>query len=831
MRNLVFALRTLSKSPIVSIVAILSLALGIGANTAIFSLFEQSLLRNLPVHNPPELVNLTANGPRSGSNSTNNAGNQQSIFSYAMYRDLEKNQTVFTGIAAHRSFGANLAYQGQTTSGSGMFVSGSYFPILGIKPAVGRLLNFDDDKVPGSHRLAVLSHRYWKEKFNASPEVIGTAMVVNGVLMTIIGVGPEGFQGTTLGSPTSVFVPISMREALTPGWKGLADRRSYWVYLFARLKSGTTMEKAQSSMQATYIGIIRDTELVLQKGMSERTRKQFVEQQMTLTDGARGQSGFLTAGQTPMVLLFAIAGFVLLIACANIANLLLARSANRAKEFSIRLSLGASRSQLIVQLLCEALVLALFAGIAGILVSYATGQVILGFLPTGADLIFNSGIRPITVVFSMVVSIIAGFLFGLFPATHATKIDLSAAMKDQAGNVSSTASASRFRRSLVTAQIALSLLLLISAGMFLKSLTKILQVDLGMRTENVIAFGLSPDLNQYSPERSRAFFEQLEAKVAAIPGVQAASVSLVGMIAGNNWGSSVSVDGFEVGPDTDTHSMYNEVGAGFFRMMNVPMVKGREFTASDAPSAPKVAVVNEAFEKKFGNGKSLLGRRMQQGGGGKNDIEIVGVVKNVKYSEVKDEIPPVFYTPYRQDPRFGSSAFYIACALPADQILPSVRRAVAELDPNLPLEDVKTLDAQIKENIGIDRMISTLAAAFASLATLLAAVGLYGVLAFTVARRTREIGIRLAIGADSSTVRNMILKEVVWMLAIGVLLGLPAAIALMRYAESLLFEIKSGDLWVLSCSIFVVCAVSLLAGFLPARRAMQVTPMEALRYE
>ncbi|MCX6611723.1 MAG: ABC transporter permease [Acidobacteria bacterium] len=377
MRNFQFALRTLAKSPVVSIVAILSLALGIGANTAIFSLFEQTLLRKLPATAPEELVNISANGPRSGSNSTNNAGNQQSIFSYPMFRDLEKSQTVFTGIAAHRSFGANLAYQGQTSSTSGMFVSGSYFPILGLKPTIGRLFTVEDDKNPGAHPVTVLAHSYWKEKFNENPDVVGKSMVINGAVMTIIGVGPSGFQGTTLGSPAAIFVPISMREALTPGWKGLAERKSYWVYLFARLKPELKIEQAQSSIHGTYIAIIRDVELQLQKGMSERTRKQFLEQQMKLSPGEKGQSGFLNTGRAPMVILTCIAAFVLLIACANIANLLLARSANRAKEFSIRLSLGASRAQVMAQLLIESLVLALLAGIAGVFVAYATGMAIL----------------------------------------------------------------------------------------------------------------------------------------------------------------------------------------------------------------------------------------------------------------------------------------------------------------------------------------------------------------------------------------------------------------------------------------------------------------------
>ena len=831
MRNIRFAIRGLAKTPVVSIVAILSLALGIGANTAIFSLFEQTMLRNLPVAAPMELVNLTANGPRSGSNSTSNEGGTESIFSYPMFRDLERAQTVFTGIAAHRNFGANLAYRGLTTSGRGMYVSGSYFPVLGLKPALGRLLGPEDDKIPGAHRLVVLTHAFWKEKFNSSEDVLGQTVLVNGVLLTVVGVGPEGFNGTTVGSRSQVFVPISMREALTPGWKDLAERKSYWAYLFARLKPGMSVEQAQAAIQGAYIGVIREVELPLQKGMSERSRKLFTGQQMTLTAGNRGQSDILKTGIVPMVLLFAIAGFVLLIACANIANLLLARSANRAKEFSIRLSLGARRGQVMGQLMVESLVLALLAGVAGVFVAYGTGMVILSLLPAGSDQMFEPGVRLDMIAFSLGISIVAGFLFGLFPAVHATKMDLSEAMKDQAGNVSSTGAASRFRRTLVTAQIALSLLLLVSAGMFLKSLVNVMRVDLGLRTRQVIGFGLSPELNQYSPQRSRALFEQLEAKAAAIPGVEGAGLSMVPLIAGSNWGRNVNIDGFEAGPDTDTHTSYNEIGAGFLKMMDVAMVRGREFTIADSLSAPKVSVVNESFERKFGNGKSVLGKRMQMGSGGKNEIEIVGVVKDVKYSEVKAAIPPVTYLPYRQNKSLGAASFYVTTAVPVEQVLPALRRVVAELDANLPMEDVRTLEAQVKDNISLDRLISTLAAAFAVLATLLAAVGLYGVLAFTVQRRTREIGIRLAVGADAESIRNLVMKEVGWMVIVGIVIGVPGAVGLTHFAQSLLFEMKGSDPLVIVGGVVLIAGVSLLAGYVPARRAMQIEPLVALRYE
>jgi predicted permease len=831
MGNLRFALRNLTRTPVVSAVAILSLALGIGANTAIFSFFEQILLRPLPVSQPDQLVYFTANGPRNGSNSSNNAGGIDSIFSYPMYRDLERTQTAFTGIAAHRIQSFNLSYNGQSSNARGVLVSGSYFPVLGINPAAGRLLQPDDDKNAGEHRVVVLAHGYWKEKFNSDPAIIGGKLLVNSIPMTIIGVAPEGFRGTTFGESISIFVPISMRPTLVPGWQGFDQRNSYWVYVFARLKPGATFEQAQSSIHSTFINIIKEVDFPLNKDLSERGKKNFLEQKLTLHPGNRGQSSVTQEGTTPITLLFFITGFVLLIACANIANLLLARSAQRTREFSIRLSLGATRMQVIRQLLAESMLLALLAGLASLWVTYGTSAMVIGFLARGSGDVFDSSLNPTTLLFTLAISLLTGFLFGLFPAYHATRNELAGSMKDQAGNLSATGAASHFRRVLVTAQIALSLMLLISAGMFLRSLTNIMTLDLGLRTDNLIAFGVSPGLSQYTPERTRIFFEQAEQKLKALPGVDSAVVSMVPLLAGDNHGNNVSVDGFVPGPDTDTNSMLNAVSPGFFSTLGITVLKGREFTDSDVLNMPKVAIVNETFERKFGNGRSLLGARMQRGAGGKNDIEIVGVVRNAKYSSVKDEIPPIFYLPFRQQKNLGSAAILIASKLPPETLLPSVRRTIAEIDATLPLEDVKSLSAQVNENVDVDRLVSTLAGAFAGLATLLAAVGLYGVLAFTVARRTREIGIRLAIGADAGDVRNLVLREVVWMLAIGVAIGLPAAIALMRFAESLLFGVTSSDPVILTGSIVLLAAVSLFAGYVPARRAMQIEPLEALRYE
>ncbi len=836
MSNLKFAFRTFKKTPVVSLVAVVSLALGIGANTAIFSVLDQVLLQKLPVAEPGELVNLTTNGGHAGSNSTNIAGGSESIFSYPMFRDLEKKQTVFTGIAGHVTTGVNLAYKGQTSDGEGMLVSGSYFPVLELVPAAGRLFSPADDQAPGANPLTVLSYGYWTSRFARNPSIVGSQILVNGVSCTVIGVAPEGFSGTSLGAMPDVFVPLSMREAIQQGWKGFDDRRSYWVYLFARLKPGISREQTQAGINPIFHGIIQEVDLPLQKGNSDRYRQQFVAQVMTLQPGARGQSEVLKMASAPMTILLATTGFVLLIACANIANLLLAKAVGRGREISIRLAVGAQRAQLIRQLLTESVLLAIAGGLAGLAVSYATSRLLISFLPPDAHMTLTPDLHPRTLMFTLVTAVLTGLLFGVFPAFHATRHDLATALKDDAGSVSSSGAAGRFRKVLVTGQIALSLLLLISAGLFLKSLVNVMRVNLGVRTAGVLTFGLAPDRNQYKPDQIRDFYARLEESIGAIPGVESMTVSQVPLLADSNWGMNVSVDGFQAGPDTDTDSKFNQVGPAFFRTLAIPLVAGREFSVSDGINAPKVGIVSEAFKRKFSPNEEILGKRMQIGNGGKNDIEIVGVAKDTKYSEVKDPPPALFYRPYRQDKNLGGTSFYVLTNVhtggsSAADLGPSIRSAVAALDPNLPIRDMHTFEKQVEDNISLDRMITTLAAAFAALATVLAGVGLYGVLAYSVARRTREIGIRLAIGANPGAVRLMVLKEVGLLAVIGAVIGAPAAVGLAKFAEPLLYGLKSWDPLVVGFAVVLMMAVALGAGYFPARLAMKVAPVTALRYE
>jgi predicted permease len=831
MANIRLALRTLFKTPFVTAVAVLSLALGIGANAAIFSLFNQMLLRPLPVPEPNRLVNLAGSYPNPGSQSCSLAGNCDVIFSYPMFRDLEKAQTVFTGIAAHRQFGANLAFRKQTQNVGAVFVSGSYFPVLELKPALGRLLTPADDQGIGASPLVVLGYNYWETKLGADRSVIGQSMLVNGQPFTIVGVAPKGFDGTTLGNKPQVYVPISMRSALEPNFKGFDRRTTYWIYLFARLKPGVSIAQAKQGIDAVYRPIINDVEAKLQQGMSDKSMQRFRAKTVGVSDGARGQSSLHKQARTPLFLLIGITAIVLLIACANIANLLLARAATRSMEMAVRLSLGASRGQLLTQLLTESVMLALLGGVVSLVVARWTLASLAALIPPDALGNVRFEVDPTVVAFAAGLSILTGLLFGLYPALHSTRADLVTTLRANSGKHSGTRAATQFRSSLVMAQIALSMALLIGAGLFVRSLVNVSRVNLGLTIDNIVTFSISPERNGYTRAQSRQLFDRTTEALSQIPGVTNVTEALVGVLAGNSWGNDVEVDGWKSGPDIDSNSRFNEVGPGYFKALGVPVLSGREFTASDRIGAPKVAIVNEAFAKKFKLGREAVGKHMAESGAKINDIEIVGLVKDAKYNNVKDEIPPLYYLPSAQDSTNGGLNFYVRTALDPRQIMRQIPAAIARLDPNLPVEDLKTLPQQVRENVYLDRMISTLSAAFAALATLLAAVGLYGVLAYTVAQRTREIGVRMALGADAARVRVMVLRQVGQMVLVGGAIGIVGALALEKTARSLLYGLEGHDPWVIVASAVVLALVALGAGYLPARRASKIHPMQALRYE
>jgi len=829
MRHLTLAFRTLFKTPLVTGIAVISLALGIGANAAIFSLFDQILLRPLPVPDPDRLVNLAAPGLKPGSQSCGQAGDCDVVFSYPMFRDLERTQTVFTGLAAHLAFGVSLSYRDQPTTGEGMYVSGSYFPTLGLRPALGRLLAPADDQSIGTSFVTVLGYGYWQSHFGSDPGVLGRPLIVNGRTMTIVGVAPRDFQGTTLGVRPLVFVPISMRGVLEPGFRGFENRQNYWAYVFGRLKPGVSLTQASTGLNGVYHPIVTDVEAPLQKGISDQQMTQFRAKQVVVTPGRRGQSSMHRDAQAPLLMLFGVTAIVLLIACANIANLLLARGAGRSMEMGVRLALGARRSQLITQLLTESVLLASLGALAGLIVANWTLTGILVLAPPEVAVTLRFGLRPVVLVFAAALALATGIVFGVFPAWHSTRTELVTMIRANAGQISGAQGAARFRASLVTVQLALATTLLVAAGLFVKSLVNVTRVDLGMRVDHVVTFRLAPERSGYDSTRALLLYDRVEDAVGAIPGVNGVTSSMIPLLAGYTWGSDVYVQGFPSGPDVEKNARFNEVGAGHFVTLGVRLRAGREFTPADRRGAPRVAVVNQAFVNKFNLSQGAVGKFMSIGPGPLN-IQIVGVIPDVKYSDVKQAVPPLVYTPWRQETHVGTMNFYVRSAEPA-ALLRALPAVLKRIDPGLPMNGLKTMPEQIRENVSVDRLISILSASFAVLATLLAAVGLYGVLAYSVAQRTREIGVRMALGADTGRVRAMVLREMSGMMLVGSGIGLLGALGLGRAAQSLLFGLQGHDPVVFALAAVLLTLVALGAGYIPARRASLVDPVQALRYE
>ncbi|MBA2305053.1 MAG: FtsX-like permease family protein, partial [Acidobacteria bacterium] len=525
-----------------------------------------------------------------------------------------------------------------------------------------------------------------------------------------------------------------------------------------------------------------------------------------------------------------VTALVLLIACANIANLLLARAGGRSGEMAVRLSIGADRGHLIRQLLTESLILAAIGGAVGLLIAQWTLHLIASILPREAAETFRIQLDGTVLLFAAALTIATGLLFGLFPALHSTRPDLLSILKGQSGQPSGAKGAAMFRTSLAVFQIAISMALLIAAGLFVKSLANVSRVDLGLKTENVVAFGLSPELNAYTQERSQALYSRIEDVLTALPGVTGVTSAMVPVLSGSNWGTDVTVQGFKRGPDIDSNARFNMIGPGYFKTLGIPLLAGREFTVQDVKGAPKVAIVNEAFVKKFNLGSDAVGKLMTDEGE-KPDTQIIAIAKDSKYSEVKDAVPALFFSPYKQTEQVRSMTFYVKTAGDPAQFVAQIPRVMQGIDPNLPVEELRTLAEQARQNVFMDRFIGIMSTSFAVLATLLAGIGLYGVLAYTVAQRTREIGLRMALGAAPSRVRLMILRQVGIMTIIGGAIGLLLAVWIARLAEGILFNMKGRDPVVFAGAAITLALVALAAGFVPAHRASKVDPMTALRYE
>ena len=836
MRNLKLALRTLARTPFVTVVAVLSLGLGIGANSAIYSIFYRMVRQDLPVAGVDRLVNLSAPGPKNGSQSCGEAGPCEDVFSYPMFRDLRKARlSALSGIAGHYAMSANVSYDRRAFARGGLLVSGSYFPILQLRPAFGRLLAPADDDAAALPTV-VLAHWFWETKLGADSGVVGKTLMVNGKAATIVGVAPERFNGTTYGARPAFYATLAMGPAFGTGTeRRVDDRRAYWIYAFARLAPGATIEQAGAQLNGVYRPILRDVEAPLQRNMRDSLMPRFLAKQIVVTPGSRGQSSIASEAGPTLYMLFAITGLVLLIACANIANLLMARATSRELEMAVRLSLGATRRRLLAQLLTESVTLALMGGIVSLVFAAWTLQGISALLPAEVTEGMALGINWAAAGFAAALSLTTGLAFGLFPALHSTRPDLVTALRNNTGKLASGRTARRFRTSLATAQVALAMALLMSAGLFLKSLWKVNRVDLGVRVEHLLTFSVTPQQNGYDSVRARALYTRIEDGLAALPGVTTATSAAVPLIAGSNWNQTVRVQGFRADENSrrSSSASFNGVGSGFFRAIGVPLLAGREFTDADDARAHKVAIVNETFARHFNLGANPVGKRMGIGTSDTLplDIEIVGLVRDMKYSRVKRDVPPVYFTPYRQMPDLGSLYFYARTANDPASMLRTMTALVQRLDPMLPVENLRTMPEEIRRNTFEDRMISTLAGSFALLATLLASIGLYGVLAYSVAQRTREIGVRMALGADAREVRLLVLRQVGTMALIGSVIGLAGAFALSKAAQSMLYQMSGADPVVMTASIVLLSLVALAAGYVPALRASRVDPMTALRYE
>ena len=827
-QDLKFGLRQLRLRPGFAVTAVLSLALGIGANTAIFTLVDQIVLRLLPVHNARELVQLRADGGRFGSNT----GDGEHTFSYPIYLRFHDRNTVFTDLTGERVERASLTGADRAEMISVGMVAGNYFQVLGVSQHLGRLITPEDNQTRNGHPVAVLQYDFWRNRFAGRPDIVGSTIRLNGSPFTVIGIGAPQFEGTIRGASTQVWVPVMMKPVITPTWDALDDERYSWFYLLGRLKPGVNIEQAQAASRVLYRQL-QEEELkgeYFQKFPEARTR--FLRQNFALEPAGQGQSWVRAGVAGPLVILQLLVGVVLLIACINVANLLLARAAARQREIAIRGSLGAGRARLVRQFVMENLVLAAAGGTTGLLLSVWMTKGLLRILPFDPAnsslsatpdlriLIFTAGITCLTVLF-----------FGLVPAFQGSRVSPGTTLKEEAGAIAGGHGHARLRKVFVALQVGLACVLLVGAGLFARTLQNLKSVDLGFNIENVVTFSVRP-ATVYDGGRKLQVYQSIINGLAAVPGVKAVGANRERLLTGGRWDSAITIPGVQGKNGSAPWSFFNAVTPGYFDALGIPIKAGRDLSWSDWGSGRKLCLINEALVNDYLGGANPVGRLIAQGEKKDPNMEIIGVFGNARYDGIRESIPPqVFVSLDSKIDVVNAVNVYARVLGDPRQLMSQVRERVRHFDANLVVSDIRTLDEQLNLRLSNERLLSFLSVGFAILATILAMVGLYGVLAFVVSRRTRELGIRMALGAERSSVVRLVLQEMLPFMLLGIAGGLVAGVLAGRYVESQLFGVKAADAVVFLITITTLVIVSTSAAFVPAWRASRIDPIRALRYE
>ena len=835
--DLRLAARSLARAPLFSLVAVVSIALGIGANTAVFSLLDQVTLRPLPVDRPEALVQLHNRGSEKLGGTLGNG----TELSWPLFTDFRDRAAGFDGVIGRAATQLHVGHDGVSERVDGELISGNFFSVLGVAPAIGRLLTPADDRTPGGHPLAVLGYDYWQRRFAGRRDIVGQKMLVNGHPCTVIGVAARGFYGLEIGAPSHVYVPLTLQPQMGPAWLKLDDRRFHWVQVYARLAPGMTRERGQAGLQPLFSALreLESREDAV-KSASAETRKAFLSTRIQVDDASHGQSELRSQLQPSLRILMAVAAGVLLIACANVANLLIARGAARERELALRRALGAGRGRLAWLLLAEAGVLAVAGSVLGlVLATWGAGLLVDIFATSDTTAAVAASPDLRVVAFTACVAILTTLASGLAPALRAAGGSVAATLKAAGGGV--VREQPRLRKSLVVAQVALSFLMVAAAGLFVRSLDNLQQVHPGYATARVASFTVDLERSGYSDGRSIQFGRDALARLAAIPGVDAVGFATFGILEGGGWGMPFTVEGFQPKPGDRVGSMVNAISPGYFETLQAKLLRGRAFGERDARLPAKdeqgwpyrTAIINATFAKRYFPGRDPIGRHVGIGDdpGTATPLEIVGVVEDGKYVAIRENATPQIFLPAFENGTLGSFTVYLRSRLPVPAALGAARAAIAQLDPGLPVFNVATLDERVARSLRNERLVAGLSAAFAVLATLLAVVGLYGVISYTVTRQSCEIGIRMALGARAGRVAAQVVREAGLLVVLGLVAAAPAAWWLRRFVGAELYNVQPLDPPTLVTAAVGLALIALLAAAIPARRAARVDPMRALRDE